>query len=185
MTAPTNAAPEAQPSPEGDTARPQPDAQAQPEADTDAADEAVDDVADDTDQDDTGDEDDQGDKGRASREAAKWRTRYKQTRDSLVETTAALEMLRQDVIDDAVTRRGFDERFSDLMQSSGVELDSLLSAAGGVDRAKLDTAITETARRFNIQPNRRPLPVRGQGQSGSGTGGGARLGDMLKQAAGG
>lgn len=193
MTTPASpsAAADAQPSP---NEQQQPEGGWEADTDTDTAEQdeqtgqgadAADDDADDDEQDaDAQDDDDQGDKGgsKASRQAARYRVQLREARDQNVALSAALGMAQQQIVDMLVTAAGFDVKFSKLMETS-VELDDLLDDGGHVDPAKVRDSIVTTARAFGLRPNVRPKPVSGQGQPG-GTGGGVRLGDMLKEAAG-
>lgn len=178
MTTPavsSDAAPEAQPSPETDAAQPQTDEQNQ--TDTDDADEADD--ADQADDEGLGDE-----KGsRASRQAARYRVQLREARDQLVTVNAALGVQQQAVVDMLVKSAGFDAKFSKLIESSGVELDSLLDDGGLVDATKVREAIVATARTYGLRPNVRPAPVKGQGQAGT-AGSGTGWSDLLSEAAG-
>lgn len=188
MTTPAvslSAAPDAQPSPQpgGDAAQPQPDEQEQWEPGTDAADT---DEADDTDDEDDADDDEgQDDRGsNASRQAARYRVQLREAQDQNVTLAAALGLQQQAIVDMLVTSAGFDAKFSKLIESSGVELDDLLDDGGLVDPGKVRQAIVSTARAFNVQPNRRPKPVSGQGQTGGSGGSGKGWSDLLSEAAG-
>jgi hypothetical protein len=183
MTTPAPAADAAPDTAQTAAPDPAPDDQqpAQPDADTQADPDA--DAGDDGAQDDNDSDDEGAQKGKASREAAKWRTRYRESQDSLVTTTAALGMQQDAVVDMLVRATGFDSQLTKLMESSGVEMDSLLDDAGLVDPAKVRDAIETTAQAFGIRPQRGPRPATGQGRPG-GQDGEVKWSDVLAAATG-
>lgn len=168
MTTPAATA-DAAPAPADQAAQPDaaaPEATAQPAANPPAsgdADDAADSDSDDGQDDDA--DDDGPEKSRAARQAASYRRQLRESQDSLVAATAALGVQQWAIVEAAAVAAGFDPKLRNLIESSGVELASLVNDSGLVDAGKVAACIRDTASAFNVRPNPpKPQPTPGQGQ---------------------
>jgi hypothetical protein len=176
------AQPDADASPPTDQQQPEPADDAEQQDDDGGEDDDQDDQ-DDAEQQDDADKDGGTDRRSASREAAQWRRKFRDADDARISAEVALAMQQSDLIDAAVADAGYPPQFSEIIESSGVKVADLLDERGVVDRAKLASAIKDTAKAFGLQPKRPPRPTRGQGVP-SGSGGVASWADLFGKVTG-
>jgi soluble cytochrome b562 len=130
------------PDPNTDTG-PAPDADETPTSETDADPDTTDDDADDN----------------PSREAAKWRTKFRAAQQEIATLEGQIGTMRRAQIADAVEAAGYKAKLAEL-----IDADTVLTDAGAVDSAKLAEAITATAAAYGMAPTSRPpKPNRQQG----------------------
>jgi hypothetical protein len=100
--------------------------------------------------------------GKARRDAAKYRTRLRETEAERDQLRDQLAGQRRAIIDHQATARGVDPQ---LLDAAGLNIDELLDDEGQhVDTAKVAEFVDATAKRFKVGQGF--TPNRGQGQSG-------------------
>lgn len=122
---------------------------------------------------------DDADIGKARKDAAKYRTRLRETeaeRDQLRDQLAAQ---RRAIVDWRAANRNSGSVDPALLDAAGINIDELLDVENGhLDMSAVDTFISATVERFNLAKGF--TPNRGQGQSGGAQAGPASLADAFR-----
>ncbi|WP_179476208.1 hypothetical protein [Mycolicibacterium vinylchloridicum] len=161
-------------------------AQQQPAPVSEERPDAVDDAAVEVDEpevddglDDEIDDQDHGDISRVRQQAARYRTRLRETEAERDQLRTELDAQRRAVVDwRASNRDGGPQVARELLDAAGVDVGQLLDDSGHLDLAKVDQFVDATAKRFGIPQGFRPN--RGQGASGHAAPGASSLADAFR-----
>jgi hypothetical protein len=116
------------------------------------------------------------DGGNPSREAAKWRTKFRTAQQQIATLESQLNAMRQAQIEKAVTDAGYSAKTAEL-----IDMDTVLDAAGAIDADQLAAEIRRIADEYGVATTpRAPKPNRQQGSNAGAPRGGASWTGALK-----